>query len=152
DEILVVGDKDGDQKYQFFRVRSNGTGIAPLTDDPKVQHQWGSWSHDGKNIFYTANGRDERYFDCYLMDVESKHTRRVFEKDAVLTAAALSRDGKALAVLAMRSEVNYDLYLVATATGKGRQVAPHTGDAKFLVIGFTPDGRALYLATDLGRE
>jgi dipeptidyl aminopeptidase/acylaminoacyl peptidase len=152
DEILVVGDKDGDQKYQFFRVRSNGTGLAPLTDDPKVQHQWGGWSLDGKNIFYTANSRDARYFDCYLMDVESKHTRRVFEKDSVLTAAALSRDGKTLAVLAMRSEVNYELYLVDTATGKGRQVAPHTGDAKFLVIGFTPDGRALYLATDLGRE
>jgi dipeptidyl aminopeptidase/acylaminoacyl peptidase len=52
----------------------------------------------------------------------------------------------------MRSEVNYELYLVDTATGKGRQVAEHTGDAKFLVIGFTADGRTLYLATDLGRE
>jgi dipeptidyl aminopeptidase/acylaminoacyl peptidase/lysophospholipase L1-like esterase len=152
DEILVVADKDGDQKYQFFRGRSDGTGIAPLTADPKVQHQWGGWSHDGKQIFYTANSRDERYFDCYLMDVDSKRARRVFEKDAVLSVSALSGDGKTLAALAMRSEVNYELYLVDTATGKGRQVAKHTGDAKFLVIGFTPDDRSLYLATDLGRE
>jgi dipeptidyl aminopeptidase/acylaminoacyl peptidase len=151
DDILVVADKDGDQKYQFFRVRSDGTRIAPLTADPKVQYQWGGWSHDGKNIFYTANSRDERYFDCYLMDVESKRTRRVFEKDAVLSAAALSRDANTLVVLAMRSEVNYELYLVDTASGKGRQVARHAGDAKFLVIGFTADGRTLYLATDLGR-
>jgi dipeptidyl aminopeptidase/acylaminoacyl peptidase len=152
DEVLVVADKDGDQKYQFFRVRSDGTGLAPLTADPKVQHQWGGWSHDGKSIFYAANGRDERYFDCYLMDVASRRARRVFEKDAVLSAAALSRDGKTLAALAVRSEVNHELYLVDTATGRGRQVAPHTGDAKFLVIGFAADGRALYLATDLGRE
>jgi dipeptidyl aminopeptidase/acylaminoacyl peptidase len=151
DELLVVADKNGDQKYQFFRVRPNGTGLAPLTAGPKVQHQWGGWSHDGKSIFYTANSRDERYFDCYLMEVESKRTRRVFEKDAVLSAAALSRDGKTLAVTAMRSEVNYELYLVDTATGKARPVAPHTSDAKFLVIGFTADGRTLYLATDLGR-
>jgi protease II len=151
DEILVVADKDGDQQYQLFRVRSDGTGMAPLTADPKVQHQWGGWSHDGKTIYYSANSRDERYFDCYLMEVESKRSRRVFEKDAVLSAAALSRDAQTLAVLAMRSEVNYELYLVDTATGKGRQVAPHTGDAKFLVIGFTPDGRTLYFATDRGR-
>jgi dipeptidyl aminopeptidase/acylaminoacyl peptidase len=152
DDILVVADNDGDQKYQFFRVRPDGTGLAPLTADPKVRHKWGGWSHDGKTIFYTANGRDERYFDCYLMDVAGKRARRVFEKDAVLDAAALSRDGRTLAVLATRSEVNFDLYLVDTATGKGRQVAPHTGDAKFLVIGFAADGRTLYLATDLDRE
>jgi dipeptidyl aminopeptidase/acylaminoacyl peptidase len=152
DEVLVVADKDGDQKYQFYRVRSDGTGLAPLTADPKVQHQWGGWSHDGKTISYTANGRDERYFDCYLMDVATRRTRRVFEKDAVLSAVALSSDARTLAVLAMRSEVNHELYLVDTATGRGREVAPHTGDAKFLVIGFAPDGRTLYVATDLGRE
>src|SRR5262249_17774525 len=28
DEILIVADKDGDQKFQFYRVRSDGTGIA----------------------------------------------------------------------------------------------------------------------------
>jgi dipeptidyl aminopeptidase/acylaminoacyl peptidase len=152
DEILAVADKDGDQKYQFFRVRSDGTGISPLTANPKVQHQWGGWSQDGKSIFYAANSRDERYFDCYVMDVETKKSRRVFEKDAVLSAAALSRDGKILAVTAMRSEVNYELYLVDTATGKGREVASHKGDAKFQIIGFTADGRTLYLATDFGRE
>ncbi|MBI3408922.1 MAG: S9 family peptidase [Planctomycetes bacterium] len=152
DEILVVADKDGDQKYQFFRVRADGAETSPLTADPKVQHQWGGWSHDGKSIFYSANSRDERYFDCYLMDVDSKRPRRVFEKDAVLSASALSRDGKTLAALAMRSEVNYDLYLVDTATGKGREVARHKGDAKFLVIGFAASGQSLYLATDLGRE
>jgi dipeptidyl aminopeptidase/acylaminoacyl peptidase len=152
DEILVVADNDGDQKYQFFRVRSDGTETTPLTADLKVRHKWGGWSHDGKSIFYTSNSRDERYFDCYQMNVENKTRRRVFEKDVVLTASALSRDGKTLATLEMRSEVNYELYLVDTATGKGRHVAPHKGDAKFLIIGFAPDDKTLYLATDLGRE
>jgi dipeptidyl aminopeptidase/acylaminoacyl peptidase len=123
-----------------------------LTADPKVQHQWGGWSADGRSIFYTANSRDERYFDCYVMDLETKKSRRVFARAAVLSASALSKDGKTLAALAMRSEVNYELYLVDTATGKGREVAAHQGDAKFLVIGFAADGKSLYLATDLGRE
>jgi dipeptidyl aminopeptidase/acylaminoacyl peptidase len=152
DEILVVADKDGDQKYQFFLVRADGTRTMPLTADPKVQHQWGGWSADGKSIFYAANNRDERYFDCYVMDLETKKSRRVFEKDAVLSASALSKDGKTLAALAMRSEVNYELYLVDTTTGKGREVAARKGDAKFIVIGFAADGKSLYLATDLGRE
>jgi dipeptidyl aminopeptidase/acylaminoacyl peptidase len=152
DEILVVADTDGDQKYQFFLVRSDGTRTTPLTADPRVQHQWGGWSADGKSIYYAANSRDERYFDCYLMDVETGKSRRVFEKDAVLSASALSKDGKMMATLAMRSEANYELYLVDTATGKEREAARHKGDAKFLVIGFAADGKTLYIATDLGRE
>jgi dipeptidyl aminopeptidase/acylaminoacyl peptidase len=152
DEILVVADKDGDQKFQLFLVCADGTGARPLTADPKVQHQWGGWSADGKSLFYAANSRDERYFDCYVMDLETKKSRRVFEKDAVVSASALSKDGKTLAALAMRSEVNYELYLVDTATGKGREVAAHKEDGKFLVIGFAGDGKSLYLATDLGRE
>jgi dipeptidyl aminopeptidase/acylaminoacyl peptidase len=152
DEILVVADTDGDQKFQFFLIRADGTRTTPLTAKTRVQHQWGGWSADGKSIFYTANNRDERYFDCYLMDVDSKTRRRVFEKDAVLSASALSKDGKTLAALAMRSEVNYELYLVDTVTGKGREVAAHKDDVKFLIFGFAPDGNSLYLATDLGRE
>jgi dipeptidyl aminopeptidase/acylaminoacyl peptidase len=152
DEIVVVADKDGDQKYQFFLVRADGTRTRPLTNDPKVQHHWGGWSADGKSIFYAANNRDERYFDCYLMDVEAKKSRRVFENNTVLSASTLSKDGKTLAALSMRSEVNYDLYLVDTANAKGREVAAHQGDAKFLVIGFGADGKTLYVATDLGRE
>lgn len=152
DEILVVADQDGDQKYQFFLVCADGTRTTPLTADPKVQHQWGGWSSDGKSIYFAANSRDERYFDCYVMDVETRKSRLVFQKDVVLSASALSKDGKIMAALAMRSEVNYDLYLVDTATGKGREAAPHKGDAKFLIIGFAVDGKTLYLATDLGRE
>jgi Tol biopolymer transport system component len=123
DEIVVVADQDGDQKYQFFLVRADGTRTRPLTADPGVQHQWGGWSTDGKSIFYAANSRDKRYFDCYLMDVETRKSSRVFQKDAVLSTSALSKDGKTMAALAMRSEVNYDLYLVDTATGKAREAA-----------------------------
>jgi dipeptidyl aminopeptidase/acylaminoacyl peptidase len=152
DEILVMADQDGNRQFQLFRVRADGTDVTALTADPKVEHQLGGWSRDGKFVFYTANGRDERYFDCYLLEVATKRARRVFEKDAVLSASALSADGRTLAALAQRSEVNSELYLVDTDTGKAREVAPHTGDAKFLIIGFAADGKALYLATDLGRE
>src|SRR5262245_46136078 len=37
DDILVVADNDGDQKYQFFLVRADGTKTMALTADSKVR-------------------------------------------------------------------------------------------------------------------
>lgn len=151
-EILVSADNGGDQQYQLYLVRSDGFRITPLAPHPKVRYRMGGWSRDGKSIFYASNARDERYYDCYVMDVATRKERRVFRKDAVMRARALSGDGRTLAAIDTHSEVNSDVYLVDVATGKGRLLTLHTGDAKYDAIGFTPDGRRLYVTSDQGRE
>src|SRR5262245_7286177 len=151
-EMVVVADNNGNEQFQFSLVSGDGATVTPLTDDPKVRHDWGGWSKDGRTIFYASNARDERYFDCYLMDLATRKELRVFQKDAVLDAAALSPDGRMLAAVHDVSNVNNDLYLVDTATGQGRHVTPHEGDAQYSVIGFSGDGRTLYLVSDQGRD
>jgi dipeptidyl aminopeptidase/acylaminoacyl peptidase/CubicO group peptidase (beta-lactamase class C family) len=151
-EMIVVADDNGNEQFQLTLVNADGSVVTPLTSDPKVRNSFGGWSKDGKTLYYASNARDPRYFDCYLMDVAAKRARRVFQKDAVLDAAALSPDGKTLAAVEIVSNVNNDLYLVDTATGKGRMVTPHEGDAQYNVIGFSDDGKALYLVSDQGRD
>ncbi len=151
-ELLAVTDNNGDEQYQFYLVRADGTGVTPLTADPKVRHEFGGWSSDGKNLYYASNARDPRYTDCYLMDAATGKERLVFQKDASMTAEALSSDNRFLAASVSTSNVNNDLYIVDVATGQGRRVTPHTGDARYGVIGFSSDAKSLYLTTDQGRE
>lgn len=151
-EMLVVADTDGNEQFQFFLVAGDGTSIVPLTNDPKTRHTFGGWSKDGKSIYYSSNKRNPRYFDCYIMDVETRQSRLVFQKDAILDANALSSDGKTLIASAATSNVNHDLYVVDTETGRGGILTPHTGDAVYNIIGFTDGDKSLLLVTDHERN
>ena len=152
DRLLVVADTNGNEQFQFWLVRSDGTHITPLTTDPKVRNEFGGWSKDGKQIYYSNNSRDPRFFDCYVMDVDTKQARRVFQKDGVAYAGALSPDGSLLAAVEAKSNVDNDLYIVETATGKARMVGSHQGDVQFTPVGFSPDNNTLTLVTDYQRD
>ena len=152
DQILVAADNNGDEQFQFYTVTPDGSRLSPLTSNPKVRHEFGGWSADGKQIFYTSNARDARFFDCYVMEVDSKAERMVFKKDAVLSAGDLSPDGKTFAAVEYRSNVDSDVYIVNVATGEGRIVTEHSGEILTGVIGFSADGRTLYVSSNRDRE
>lgn len=150
--ILVTADRDGDEQYQFYLVKPDGTQTVPLTSNPKVRHQFGGWSQDGKKIYYASNARNPQFFDCYVMDVDTHQEQRVYQKDAPMSAAALSNDGRTMAVTENISNFDSRLYLVDVASGQARFVTPHKGDARYNPIGFSEDDKTLYLTTDQDRE
>ncbi len=151
-EMIVVADTDGNEQFQLFLVSGDAKSIVPLTNDPKVRHTFGGWSKDGKQVYYSSNKRNPRYFDCYVMDVETRQARMVFQKDGILDANALSTDGKTLIASEATSNVNHNLYVVDTATGQGRLATSHTGDAVYNIIGFTDDDKSLLMVTDHNRN
>jgi dipeptidyl aminopeptidase/acylaminoacyl peptidase len=152
DWVLVTADHDGDEQYQLYLVKADGTETAALTSDPKVRHLFGGWSHDGRQIFYASNKRNPRFTDCYVMDIRTRQEKRVFQKDASLSASALSRDGRT--IIATDSASNFDstLYAVDTQTGQSREMTHHSGDARINAIDFSADGKTLYITSDEGRE
>jgi dipeptidyl aminopeptidase/acylaminoacyl peptidase len=152
DRILVPADNNGDEQFQLYAVTPDGSRLTPLTANPKVRHNFGGWSSDGKKVLYSSNARDARYFDCYVMDVESKSERMVFKKDAVLFPGDLSPDGKLFAAVEFRSNVDSDVYIVDMASGAEKPVTPHTGEVLTQVIGFSADSRTLLVSTNRDRE
>lgn len=152
EQLAVVADNNGDEQFQIHLLQGDYQPVIALTAYPKVRNEWGGWSRDGKSIFYANNARDPRYFDCYVMDVKARKTRRVFSMDAILAASALSPDGKTLIATEAASNVNSNLYVVDVASGKGQMVTPHEGDANYNVIGFSGDGKTVFLTSDQGRD
>src|SRR5215212_3373016 len=96
---LVLGaDVGGNERMQLYLI--DGLGVAPrlLTTDMTAIHTFGGWHPDGKQIVFSSNERDPRFFDVYTLDVESGARRLLFREDNTYYAGAYSPDGRLVAV------------------------------------------------------
>ncbi len=151
DSILVVADRDGDQRYRIFLASAATGETVPVTPD-SAQHNWGGWSADGSTIAYSSNARDAKYFDVYVMNLATRRAERVLERNAVHRVSAISADGRWVAVEDVHSDADNDLLVVDARTRHVQALTPHTGTARHHAIGFSADGRTLYYRSDEGRE
>jgi dipeptidyl aminopeptidase/acylaminoacyl peptidase len=150
--LLVMADRNGDQKFQLFTIDVASGESTLVTHEPEAQHRLGGWMPDGRSIFYTSNARDSRYFDCYVMDIATQRAERVSDVPALLRAVAVSHDGRLLAVEDVHSGVDDDIRIVDRRAKDSRVITAHVGTAKFSVVGFSDDDRTLYCRTNADGE
>ncbi|HKZ01292.1 MAG TPA: S9 family peptidase, partial [Pyrinomonadaceae bacterium] len=132
----------------------DGSQIRALTAEPKVRHNFGVWSSDGRKIAYSSNKRDPNFFDVYVMDINAGTAELLYQQDGSNGAVAWSADGKQLIISRENEQLSLDndLYLVDVATRKSTHLTPHEGAAQFRNVRFLPDGKSILLTTDSNRE
>ncbi|MEJ7632794.1 MAG: S9 family peptidase [Rubrobacteraceae bacterium] len=147
EERLLFGmDAGGDEKTQLFLL--DGGGLERnLTRDPTAIHYSGGFSPDGSRISYTATRRNGTDFDVYTQK-STGEPEMAWETSGYHTVADWGSDGSSLIVSRHHSNLNNDLYRLDLSSGETQLLTPHDGDARFLTARMTPDGGALYLATD----
>ncbi|HEX8368115.1 MAG TPA: S9 family peptidase [Pyrinomonadaceae bacterium] len=157
---LVFGKaRGGNENTQLFWMSNDGSQIKELTNDPKVRHNFGGWSKDGKRVFYTSNERNPNYFDVYMMefakagDADSIETI-IYKQDGSNSVAAVSGDGRKLVISRSGTELSLDnnLYLLDVETNKATLLTPHTGASEFGDVDFLPDGDSIVLSANSDRE
>jgi dipeptidyl aminopeptidase/acylaminoacyl peptidase len=152
---LVFGkSRGGDENAQLFWMAADGARVSPLTDAPKIRHNFGGFSPDGRRIAYASNRRDPNFFDVYVMDVRTAREELVYRQDGSNGVAAWSPDGRSLVVSRSNEQLSLDndLFLVELATKRVTHLTPHAGAAQFTDVHFARDGRALVLAANAGGE
>ncbi|MBD0326916.1 MAG: S9 family peptidase, partial [Pyrinomonadaceae bacterium] len=152
---LVFGKaRGGDENSQLFWLSADGSEIKALTNDPKIRHNFGSWSHDGKKISYASNKRNKDYFDIYIMDVASGREELVYQQDGSNSAVAWSFDDRWLVVSHANEQLSQDndLYLVSLDSKQATHLTPHEGAAQFGDVNFTRDGKYILFSTNDKRE
>jgi dipeptidyl aminopeptidase/acylaminoacyl peptidase len=144
----------GNENAQLYWLSPDGSQIRALTDNPRVRHNFGSWSHDGKKISYASNKRNPNCFDVYVMDVASGREELVYQQDGSNDPVAWSFDDRQLIVSNSSDTLSLDnnLYLVDLATKKATHLTPHESASEFSDVLFTRDGRFILLSTNEGRE
>lgn len=153
-ESFVFGrDVGGNERYQNFRFDPD-TGAATLLSDGKSRNSLGVWSRSGTKLAYTStrgNGRDN---DLYVTDpTDPKSDAKVATLGvgwSVLDWAP--GDGAVLAVEYVSVNESY-LWAVDVTTGAKAALTPKGGEPAAYSGGqFTPDGKAVWTATDRGAE
>lgn len=134
--------KGGDENTQFFWMKEDGTGVRELTADPKVRHNFGELSQDGKTIYYASNKRNRNFFDIYSMDVESGKEALIYQYDGNNDFAAVNDSGSKFVVSRDGTELSLDnnLYLIDARNKTETLLTPHTGAAQFGGVNFVADG------------
>jgi dipeptidyl aminopeptidase/acylaminoacyl peptidase len=140
--LLFGKARGGDENTQFFWMASSGIEIRELTKDPKVRHNFGGWSEDGKKIYYSSNKRNPTFFDIYSMDVVTGKEELLYQFDGNNDFAAINDSGSKLIVSRDGIELSLDnnLYLVDLRTKQEILLTPHEGSAQFGDVHFTADG------------
>ncbi|MBC7909273.1 MAG: S9 family peptidase, partial [Pyrinomonadaceae bacterium] len=152
---LVFGKaKGGDENAQLYWMSPDGSEIKALTGDPKIRHNFGGWSHDGKKISYASNKRNRDFFDIYVMDVASGREELVYQQDGSNSAAAWSFDNRKIIVSHNNEQLSLDndLYLVDLQTKEATHLTPHEGAAQFGNVRFSPEGHSIFFGTNDKRE
>ncbi|HEX8289501.1 MAG TPA: S9 family peptidase [Pyrinomonadaceae bacterium] len=146
--------RGGDENTQFFWMANDGSNVRQLTDDPKVRHNFGEWSKDGKRIYYASNKRDRNYFDVYSMDVETGKEELIYQQNGSNSVAAVSGDGSKIIVSRSGTELSLDnnLYLVDAKTKQETLLTPHTEATQYSDVHFLPGDDSIVLGTNEGRE
>lgn len=138
-------DTGGDENFQILRS-SDGKTATDLTAKPKVRHELGAFSDDGKELAFSSTERNGKDFDIYVQGTQTGAPTRVFDADGSYTAESFSPDGKKLVIMHERSSFDHELLLLdahaPAKTQKPIALVPHEGIArgKFLAVVKAKDG------------
>ena len=85
DALIYGTDSGGNERCQLYFRASDEAAVLPLTNNPEVIYNWGGWSPDGRALAYSANERDQAYFDVYVRGVPDGQPTEYFSTMATTT-------------------------------------------------------------------
>ena len=140
--IIFGKARGGDENTQFFWMRTDGSGVKALTDEPAVRHNFGVISRTADNIYYASNKRNRNFFDIYSMRLDNGAESLLYQQDGNNSVAAVNDNGTKIIVSRSGGELSLDnnLYLIDAKTKAETLLTPHTGSAEFGDARFTADG------------
>ncbi|MBT1704506.1 S9 family peptidase [Chryseosolibacter indicus] len=158
DRIVYTSDKGGNEITHIY-VRNNNGSTVDLVQDSTAKAQFYGWSYDKKNMYYTSNSRDKRYFDLLKVQVEGAPKEgnlypatTMYQNTEGLDPAAISNDGRYIALTKSITTNNSDMYLLDTQSKQTKHLSKHQGNAQYAPQYFSLDGKKLFYLTDEGSE
>ena len=149
--LAFTASPGGGMNRQIYLVRPDGKDLQLVTDGGTSNNWLGEWTRDGKALAFASNRRDPAAMDAYLLDLATRRPALVAKNPGIGSLADVTRDRKRGLVDRMKERGSNDLYLVDLARGGELLLTRHDGPGRFSGR-FSPDGKTIYVASDLGRD
>lgn len=147
--VLIRADQGGNELEHLY-VRETSGEIRDLTPGENVKAHFAGWSDDRESFYVITNERDSRAFDLYRYSAKDYARTLLFRNDEALDIAAVSPNGRYVAVIKPRTSADSDIYLidVQAKSRKPKLITKHQGNIEHSVYDFTQDSKQLVYSTD----
>ncbi|MGZ4816712.1 MAG: S9 family peptidase [Terriglobales bacterium] len=147
-------DVGGGEWYQLYRFDMANGAVTMLTDG-KSRNLDALFSNKGDRIVYASTRRNRADLDFYVMDPADKSTDKLLSQNqgGGWEPSDWSPDDKTLLVVNGISVNETHLYLADVATGQKTPLTPpDEKNVAYSPIGFSADGKGVYVTTDKDNE
>lgn len=154
-EILFSSDNMGDENHMLYLISDKGGEVKALTPGHKgSQVTFCSFNKKGDKILFSSNKRDPRYFDTYMLDINTGIEKCVteFSEPSPISAIGWSADERYILYQKFYSNSNHDLLLYDTKTEEMKNVTGHKGNMKNTGGMFNKKADTIYFVSDYERE
>jgi len=152
ERFLFTADQGGNELNHLY-VRELNADVVDLTPGDNLKASFRGWSGDYQSFYVQTNERDPRFFDVYEYQLDDGYPREmIFENQEGVFPANISSDGKYIALVALNTANDNDLFVEELATGERLDITPHTGNVSSSPSDFSPDNTYLYYTTDEDSE
>lgn len=149
--VLVAADQGGNELTHIYVRETDGT-LRDLTPGDKLKAGFVGFSDDGQTFWLTSNERDAEVFDLYAYDAGTYERKLIFQNPG-MDLAAVSGDGRLVALTKSHTSANSDIYLAdLQAGGEPYLITPHTGDVAYEVNDFGPFNATLIYTSNQDGE
>jgi tol-pal system beta propeller repeat protein TolB len=141
---LIVFDSDRGGRVDLWTMRTDGTGLARLTND-RVPDELPEWSPNRRQIAWTRGGEVSPEGEIWVMKADGTGRRQVTANNVSDNAVSWSPDGRQLAYRSIRDD-NLDIYVIGVDGTNERRLT--TDPAMDLLPDWSPDGRRITFTSD----
>jgi dipeptidyl aminopeptidase/acylaminoacyl peptidase len=148
DRMLYTYDQGGNELNHVL-VREADGSHRDLTPGEELKASFVGWADDGQSFFLATTERNQKSFDLYRYSSADYSREMVFENPG-FQLAALSRDGRWLALDKPRTSADSDVYVVDLSADSAEPVliTEHDGNISYGAVAFTPDNQSLVFSTN----
>lgn len=153
DRFIYTADEGGNEQTHVYVRQADGSS-RDITPGDKLKGEFLGFHRDDEHFFVTTNERDPQSFDLYRYNTDGYTRELVYKNEETYSIAAVSKDGKWVALDKPTNNADSNIYLWDTRRPDqpAKLITPHEGDSQHRAMTFSPDGRTLYYGTDAHGE
>ncbi len=140
----------GGLNTQVWVVNADGSGPKRLTPGGKENNGLAGWSRDGSSLLVDSNKDNPAARDPALIELATGRWT-MLASDKGLNGIADVR-GDRVVVLRLIGRGDTNAYLINRRTGSETLLTPHNGKAETDWGELSPDGRTVYVVSNVGRD
>ncbi|HKH43756.1 MAG TPA: S9 family peptidase [Thermoanaerobaculia bacterium] len=142
----------GGLNEQVYVVRPSGLSLERITEGGKINNRLFGWTPDGKYLLLGSNRANPGSLDSYIYHVGLGRLRLAAVNAGTGSIEDVSDDGRWGLVSRVKSRGDSNLYLIGLHERADVLLTPHEPPGNFDNPRFSPDGRTVYLLSDLDRD